>query len=548
MKFIKKRTAFAIIATITFLIVLINSKPMPVSFDIKGNGECKIEVLLNKRNNTEFTKVKRVSEEVNLDEHKNLELYVRHSRCPKRFRIVFSDFMKNRTISISNIQLADGKFKLNKLDKFDVEGADVKIYNDSLILTPKDESVTITYTEPLHIFTAFDFDLRIIVIILVLGFLLTYKIADYIADFNTIKGKSKTDILFLTVFFVFLFIPMSHINNNDVSQQENRTLAKFKPLIQKGETHINYNFGNDFNAWFNDRFYLRKNFINIFDLKLVLQKNWITKDVVKGKDGWLFLGWKISRDSYTNSNLFTEEELKKVDNYLKEIDAYCKLHNKSFYFLIAPDKSKIYGEYYSDAIQPVQEKSRADQLIEYINQNSKVKVIYPKDELISKKGDDLLYWKGDTHWNLLGGYYAYNYLINRIKKDYNGITPYKVTEYVTENHDGDLYNMTPELLRKSDKTIYRVPSINVDSICKTFGEFGVDNVTCDNKNNKLNLVMYRDSFTIYLIPYLANTFRHSQFIWKDDVTQESLTSADVVLFEIVERRLPDLVDKHMEVE
>jgi len=545
---LKKRTIFAIIATITFLIVLITSKPMPVSFDVKGNGDCRVEVLLNKKDNSEFKKVKKEASDINFNGQKHVELYVKHSRCPKRFRIILSDYQKNQYISISNIQLADGKLKLNKLDKFEVEGADAKINNGSITFKPKNNYVTITYTEPLHIFTAFDFDIRIIIIILVLGFLLTYKLADYIADFKTIEGKSRADIIFLTVFFIFLFIPMSHINNEEISTQENRTLAKFKPLITKGETHINYNFGNDFNTWFNDRFFLRNIFISFNDTKLILSRNWITRNVIKGKDGWLFLGWKEAKDTYTNSTMFTEEELKQIDDYLQEIDEYCKNNDKKFYFFIAPDKSKIYGEYYSDVIKPVQEKSRAEQLIEYINQNSKVKVIYPKKELLSHKDSNLLYWKSDTHWNLLGGYYGYQELIKEIKKDYNGITLYKVTEYTTESLDGDLYKMAPTLLRKPDKTTYKVPKINVDSICEYLGESGADGVTCINNNNKLNLVMYRDSFSLYLIPYLAKTFKNSEFIWKDNVTQKSLTKADIVIFEVVERRLPELVKKHMEVE
>lgn len=159
-------------------------------------------------------------------------------------------------------------------------------------------------------------------IILVLTYLLAYKLSDYVANFNTIKEKSKTEIIFLCIFFIFLFIPMSHINQDEISKQEKRTLAKWEPFIEKGN-NINYNFGKNFNNWFNDRFNLRTKLIALNNIKLVLNKNsseegiLITKDVIIGKDNWLFFGNKESTDSYTNSKLFTDDELVLIDNYLK---------------------------------------------------------------------------------------------------------------------------------------------------------------------------------------------------------------------------------------
>ena len=65
--------------------------------------------------------------------------------------------------------------------------------------------------------TSAHFEFEIFTIILVLSFLFFYKITDYIADFKTIREKSRIDIIFLTIFFVFLFIPMSHVNQDEKS-------------------------------------------------------------------------------------------------------------------------------------------------------------------------------------------------------------------------------------------------------------------------------------------------------------------------------------------
>ena len=87
-------------------------------------------------------------------------------------------------------------------------------------------------------------------IILILSFLLFYKLFDYIADFKTIKHKSRIEIIFLVAFFVILFIPLSNISQEKTSNSENRTLAIYKPFInKKGE--INYNFGKNYDKYFN---------------------------------------------------------------------------------------------------------------------------------------------------------------------------------------------------------------------------------------------------------------------------------------------------------
>lgn len=79
-------------------------------------------------------------------------------------------------------------------------------------------------------------------IITVISFLVLWKIVNYISNFKTIKQASRLDIIFLTLFFIILFIPMSHISKKDISTQENRTLTKWRGLI-KPNGEINFEFG-----------------------------------------------------------------------------------------------------------------------------------------------------------------------------------------------------------------------------------------------------------------------------------------------------------------
>ncbi len=190
------------------------------------------------------------------------------------------------------------------------------------------------------------------------------------------------EIVFLLIFFIFLFIPMLHIEKNDISHRENRTLAKLPPIIGKNG-RLNYKFPKQFDVWFNDRFNLRKSFIEAYNAKLILNKNWKTKDVIKGKDNWLFLGRMESINSYTNQNLFNNEQMEEFANYLSEID----------------------------------------------------------------------------------------------------------------------------------ETLYKVPDINNNFMCKNLIKNSDKTIGCYNKNQNVNLLVYRDSFTISLIPYYMESFKNAKYIW-----------------------------------
>ena len=484
---IKKRTIIAIIITVVTIVATnklwLIFNPMPVDFDIKGQGQCNIEVLLNKKDNDKFDKIKTQSITLDLNKNNHASFNVKRARFPKRIKIVISGLESNAPIEISNIMLRNGKYKIDDLKQFSNSTGELGIKNTSLIIYPDNNVINLEYKKTLNVRTAIKFDFKLFVIILVLTYLLAYKLSNYVADFKSVKEKSRIDILFLTIFFIFLFIPMSHINQDEISKQENRTFAKWRTFItQDGE--INYDFGKNFNDWFNDRFYLRESFIKYNDFKLIFSGNWQTKNVIKGKNNWLFLGWNESIESYSNSRLFSQKELDSITNYLSSINNYCKQNNKKFYFFIAPDKSKIYEEFYPDRIKKISKISKTEQLIEYLNNNSDIKVIYPQTKLIQHKKDGLLYWKSDTHWNLLGAYYGYEELMKNILSDFPTIDTYKTNKFIEETHNGDLYNMTPKILRKHDKTVYKVPSINND-VC-TKEQKTRDIISCNNSSKKYN--------------------------------------------------------------
>ena len=240
-------------------------RPIPVDFDILGNGNYNVEVQLNKKNNDEFKKVKNGYITINSNQNfQHARIEIARAKYPKRIKLIFHNVENKTPIKISNLNIKDGKINLipSQKEAFKAIGASIKTKDALVILYPKDDKIELIYKNKLNINPSIKFEFEIFIIILVVSFLFFWKLVNYISNFKTLKQASRLDIIFLTSFFIILFIPMSHINKNDISIQENRTLAKWNGFL-KPNGEINWKFGEDFNNWFNDRFALREKTITI---------------------------------------------------------------------------------------------------------------------------------------------------------------------------------------------------------------------------------------------------------------------------------------------
>ena len=256
------------------------------------------------------------------------------------------------------------------------------------------------------------------------------------------------------------------------------------------------------------------------------------------KENWFFYKLDNGIKNFQNAILFSQWELNAITNYLNGFQEWCKKRNKKFYVVIAPDKNKIYGEYFYDLKkQRPDSESKTQQLLNHLQKNSNINVVYPRDILLNNKGKGLLYWKNDTHWNRLGAYYGYLDIIKRIQQDFPQIPQAQIIGFTEENHlKGDLIKMFSPSQQFEDPTIYKIPVVKDTSSCQEKGSSR--DISCKNKNGRLNLVMFRDSFTTSMIPYLAQSFKNARFLWHYEISPEDFSAmkkADIIIYEIVER-------------
>lgn len=257
------------------------------------------------------------------------------------------------------------------------------------------------------------FEVLLFIIIFICGYLLAFKVTDYLADFKTVKNYSRIEIVFLSLFFIFLFIPMSHITNKEISKTENRVLAKWTPFITL-DGKINYNFGKDFDSWFNDRFNLRKIFIicnNKIKFFLASEIYFQDAEMYNKKTHWAFnRNWFIPPDLRDQFPLYKKNILK--------LEEFCKKNNIKLYVVIPP----VNGEVYDKEIYPFKIKhNNGVNFTKYMQDNGFDYIIEPLRELKTASEKEYTHSKSDVHWVEYGAFITYKLLMQRIKEDFPDI-------------------------------------------------------------------------------------------------------------------------------
>ena len=390
-------------------------------------------------------------------------------------------------------------------------------------------------------------DIYIKISIFIIIYLIIFKIIENI--FNKSKELKIYNIIYIILVFYLFIFPIIKLDNNEIDEQENRVLSKKSQLItQEG---INLNFSIETQNWLNDHFYKRKYIINKNRKINELITGRIESELAfLGKEDWIFYKGDNSIQNYQNMNLFSEEELEKIKNNLILRKKYFNSKNIKYYTFVAPDKNRIYGAYYPDYIKKVNTNGKVKQLQLYLkNKKEEIvpTIIYPYEILLDKSKKDLTYWKNDTHWNTYGAYIGYLELIKEIKKDFPDIEEVKEENlnikeelFLREDLLKILSINDEKRINKYQNTLYKTLSLKNQSFQYILNK-GINGkeglITKSDK--KYKVLIFRDSFTISLVPYISETFGEVNYVWKQDINEfEDLINSykpDIVIFEMVER-------------
>jgi len=346
-------------------------------------------------------------------------------------------------------------------------------------------------------------------------------------------------IVFITAITLPQFIHLLFYNeNNTISESEKRKLSD----IPKLELATITEYPGKFEAYYNDHTPFRTQLINLwanlnYDIFKTIANN---NKVLMGKEGWLFYRGNQVIEQTQGIVSFTEKEKKNILSAMQ--DNINKLEQKGIetYYFIAPNKTNIYREKLPESICIKNDTTQAEELIKYVEENSDIKIIYPKDELIAYKEKCDVYRKYDTHWNnigaLIGAITIQKNIDNNFSYDINDIEV-EITKVIDENDLATAAGL--------DKKLYQyMPRVtNFYSDVKTEK---IENGSISDSDNEKTVLIIGDSFGTMLEQYFSKLYKKVILIHRDDYKKEYLEgiNPDIVIVEAAER-LSYILDKQL---
>ena len=354
------------------------------------------------------------------------------------------------------------------------------------------------------------------------------------------------NLVFSLLFVAILALPLLFFGNQDSRSvlHEKRNLSAAVEAPQK-LSDVNAELTKELETYFNDHIGFRQSLITLANTARirVLGVNSVTTKVIEGRDGWLFYNPRGSdgdpMGDYLGTIRYTQADLERIGAYLQKISQVCREAGSEFYLILCPNKASVYGErYLPDYYVKGEGPNRADMLADYVRTNTDIPCVYVKDELIACSEQELVYFKHDTHWTETGAYLAYRDWYARYTGQW--LPPLADCAHIPIPGPTDLSDQLGVTLE--EETYYRVDLQRG----VTFEEGDTDRPCyyyhSTNQNGKTAL-MFRDSFLIYMQPYLCQDFEHT-YIYPKQLGTEDFSvileeKPDVVLFEMVERFLPE---------
>lgn len=365
------------------------------------------------------------------------------------------------------------------------------------------------------------------------------------------RKKKTADILFGICFVAMIFIPflMLDIREHIDSSLENRALTEW-PGLKFDKMHTEW-----YGHYVEDRVAFRDAAIRLnADISYCLFGEFSEKLHMPGKEGYIFPADEGYVQNYQRLNV-DEQLMDDLMTYLSRSNAYIKEKGGLFVFMIAPNKSSVYGEYMPEGIYvdetrestlDMAERKLEELLIPHVVPHEEFRKIKEKEQIYNQKYDC-------AHWNDLGAFYGLSMVDEVIHEAYPDIP-------VMERGDFEESLETVqglEFFAASREITDNVPRLS----CTLQSSYGVETDSRDradvpvmagnnmayfyNENalsDKCVLILHdsfldnRETWYTYRYKEVYFTSRVNYTYMKDYI---DLIGPDVVIFELAERSFAD---------
>lgn len=392
---------------------------------------------------------------------------------------------------------------------------------------------------------------------------LLFVLAVFIILITSIQGKYFENYplhnwVFITGFILCLYIPY-YILLSGLS--DSNTKNEFRKKAVKPEFKWNEwdEFPSQYTSFFNDNLGYREEMIKAFCFYRyhIFKNSPVPEKVLIGKNGWLFSSEDHAIDDIRNNNLFTDDELDRIFKNLLRRIKFLNEHKIKFYLLIAPNKFNIYREHVPKRYPKIQPQSRWNQLYDFLNQKMSnyphlnFSIIHLNDTMLIEKKQQDLYYKTDLHWNQNGAFIAASHLTKAIHQDFPQVPLLHKNQYsitVQRMKNGDMARMINIQGIKDQEYLY-TPTSELNYVFSpapfypTYNSSEQAILTLNPDTSLPRVVIFRDSFTNDMIPFLSPRFERGLYLWTHDFDEEIIKQEkpDIVIHEIAEKLIHKLL-------
>ena len=268
---------------------------------------------------------------------------------------------------------------------------------------------------------------------------------------------------------------------------------------------------------------------------------------VAGKNDFFFYqpnNWENTLEHFRGRRALRQYELNRQCKFMKKLYAFLQAQNIDFLFVTAPNKIHVYPEYLPERRAYEQSENSPDR--QFINamrkKHPKIPVLDLLPELLAAKKfyGDSLYYRADTHWSPVGGYIGTANIIKHFTPDKRKLPPMPGEFAIKVGKKQEPDDMKNQAANKKTSAIYMemVPDVAVfPGVITGNARKNIQVSVNPNAPDKRKVLVFRDSFTINMQPYLSNHFREVHYIWTHRVSKKVISDIkpDIVIVEYVAR-------------
>ena len=337
--------------------------------------------------------------------------------------------------------------------------------------------------------------------------------------------KARVAVIALCMALLVLPFAAMPVLGSRQSTAENRLLADY-PALTDDEGGLNAGFDEDFEAWLCDHFALRNAAVRANAwLNYRLLRSPANAQVVVGNGDWLYFTPTVP--DYTGEGRLTQDELRAIAENLRAFAEVYERQGARVFLAVVPNKSTVYPQFMPDRY-PARDDEGNLPLLKAACEDLPVTWVDLAGPLTeAAKGDRLVFYKTDTHWNALGAAIAAEAILEATGAEGCG---YAVGADVPFT-EGEL----ARLMGLSGALPEDVPEVVPDHALPA-GDFGQRAFTLSG-GGEGRLTVFRDSFGTAVGPWLADAYGRCEMIWSYPL--ESGHAADDVLVLICERNIRD---------